>query len=106
MPTRNLGAAAYAILLALSASERHGYEILRQVAQDSQGTILLGPATLYTNLKRLLELKLITETECQTDDVHAEQRRYYRLSPTGRESLAAELERAEQFSKLGRRRLA
>ena len=35
------------ILLALSDGERHGYAIMQQVAADTNGTLQLGPGTLY-----------------------------------------------------------
>jgi len=102
----HLGVRSYAVLLALSEGERHGYDLMKQVALDSDNAIVMGPATLYTTLKRLLELQLIAESEKKSDGPHAAQRRYYRLSSTGRTALADELERSEKFSSLLRRRLA
>ena len=38
---------AFSILLALSLKPRHGYEIMKQVEEDSNGKIKLGPGALY-----------------------------------------------------------
>jgi len=79
---------AFSILLALSLRERHGYEIIKQVAEDSRGKIHLGPGPLYTSIKQLLEQELIEEVEKAEDS----RRRYYRLSKKGRAALAEELD--------------
>jgi len=110
MPPRDdsphLGARSYGILLALSEGERHGYDIMRQVALDSENELILGPATLYTSLKRLLELKMIAESEVKSEAPHEAQRRYYRLTSQGKAALEKELERSQHFINLAGRRLA
>lgn len=78
---------AFSILLALSLKERHGYEIIKQVEEDSNGKIRLSPGPLYTSIKQLLEQKLIDEIDKEDDT----RRRYYRLSTKGRTALAEEL---------------
>jgi DNA-binding PadR family transcriptional regulator len=78
------------ILLALSDRERHGYGIILDVADRTDGALRLGTGTLYTAVARLLDLELIAETGT-TDD----RRRYYRLTPLGRAVLRAETARLE-----------
>ena len=103
----HLGSRSYAILLALSDGERHGYDIMKQVILDSDGALHLGPATLYTSLKRLLELGYIIELDERVDAEHGDaRRRYYKLSGTGVEALEQESARAQKFSQLAARRLA
>ncbi|HYZ87204.1 MAG TPA: PadR family transcriptional regulator, partial [Bryobacteraceae bacterium] len=69
------------ILLALSEGENHGYAIMQMVEQLSDGTVRMGPATLYTTLRRLRELELIEErTSGDCDD---SRRRQYRLTRAG-----------------------
>ena len=46
------------ILLTLAQKERHGYDIMKQVNNDSHNKIKLGPGTLYGAIKRMLEEKL------------------------------------------------
>lgn len=78
---------AFSILLALSLRERHGYEIIKQVEEDSNGKINLGPGALYTSIKQLRANGLILEVSHHEDT----RRRYYKLSTTGLEALKKEL---------------
>lgn len=91
---------AFCILLALSLRERHGYEIIKQIADDSSGKIKLSPGALYTSIKQLLEDALIEEVE-NNDDTR---RRYYKLSAKGRKALGAELDYYQNSVALGRER--
>ena len=79
---------AFCILLALGLKERHGYEIIKQVEQDSTGKIHLGPGALYTSIKQLRKEELITEVS-RSDDT---KRRYYKLTGKGSKALEEELE--------------
>ena len=82
------------ILLALSARERHGYGIMKQVQADSQGKVKMGPGTLYGSLGRMLEAGLIRESDKKVDpEMDDERRVYYKITGLGQEVLAAELER-------------
>ena len=94
--TDRLGAAAIHILVALGASERHGYSIMQEVEALSDGQMRLAPGTLYTNIKRLLAAGLIEESDERPDPaLDDERRRYYRLTDTGRTAVAAEIGRME-----------
>lgn len=85
---------AFEILLALADGERHGYSIMREVAERSGGTVTLHPGTLYRALARLLESDLIQELAERPDPDHDdERRRYYRLSDRGIAVARAEAER-------------
>jgi DNA-binding PadR family transcriptional regulator len=50
---------AFQVLLALADGERHGYAIIREVDDRTDGLIKLRTGTLYTLLQRLLEEQLI-----------------------------------------------
>ena len=93
---------AFSILLALSLKPRHGYEIMKQVAEDSAGKIKLGPGALYTSIKQLNEQRLIEEVDNGGDS----RRRYYRLTGLGRQRLNAELEYYQQAVKIAASRQA
>jgi DNA-binding PadR family transcriptional regulator len=93
-PGSPLTAPVFYILLSLSIRDRHGYDILKHVEESSEGRIRLGPATLYTALKRLLDAGLIAELE--PDPEQDPRRRSYRLTPPGRTKLKAELTRMDQ----------
>ena len=82
------------ILLALRDEERHGYAIIRDALDRSEGTVRLQTGALYRLLHRLLEDGLVEESARRpAPDSDDERRRYYRLSPLGAEVLAAELDR-------------
>jgi DNA-binding PadR family transcriptional regulator len=86
--------AVFHILLALATKERHGYGIMKQVESDSQGTVRMGPGTLYGSLKRMLEAGLIEESAGKIDPAIDDERRiYYKITGEGRKALATELER-------------
>src|SRR2546430_15175088 len=88
-----LPSAAFQILLALVGEDLHGYAIMRQVAEQTGNRIRLGPGTLYSSIRSLLENGLIEELDSQEDAGSGERRRYYRLSSTGRKLARAEAQR-------------
>jgi len=82
------------ILLALSDGERHGYGIMQDVAQQTEGSLQLGPGTLYGCLKRMLSSGLVEESGERPDpSLDDERRRYYRMTPLGRRAVRAEAQR-------------
>lgn len=91
---------AFNILLALSLKPRHGYEIMKQIEEDSGGKIKLGPGALYTSIKFLHEQSLIEEIVEDADT----RRRYYQITNLGKKKLGAELEYYELSVKLARQR--
>ena len=96
-----LPSAAFHILLSLADEELHGYAIMRQVADQTEGRMRLGPGTLYSSIKTLLEHKLIEESGVR-NDAAAERRRYYRLTPAGRKLARSEAERLADLLRLAR----
>lgn len=90
------------ILLALSTNERHGYDIMKQVASDSNNKIKLGPGTLYGAIKRMLEEKLIAEVASSLSD--DPRRRYYKLTEKGRQTLSTELKRYHEAIELAKKK--
>ena len=89
-----LSPAAFLILLALKDGEKHGYAILREVSEQSDGTLKLLPGTLYNLLKRMLEDGWIEELEERPDPaLDDERRRYYRLTGLGEKIAILEAER-------------
>ncbi len=106
MPKQKLSplpAAAFQILLALVDDDLHGYAIMRQVAAQTAGRMRLGPGTLYTSVRTLLEGKLIEEVDSPEDTkVGDERRRYYRLTPAGRKLARSEAERLADLLRVAR----
>ena len=82
------------ILLSLVDEERHGYGIMQDVAQQTGDSLQLGPGTLYGCLKRMLAAQLVEESEERPDPaLDDERRRYYRMTPLGRQVVRAEAQR-------------
>src|SRR3954454_19366438 len=82
------------ILLALTDEERHGYGIMHDVAQQTDGALQLGPGTLYGCLKRMLAAGLVEESDERPDPaLDDERRRYYRMTAFGKRTVRAEAQR-------------
>lgn len=94
--------AVFHVLLALAGGERHGYRIMQDVAEHTDGAIRMGAGTLYGTLQRLLEQGLVDESATGASAGRDERRRYYRLSPRGRRVLGAEVERLESVVRTAR----
>ena len=80
------------ILLALSEGPIHGYGILQGVRERSGGAVKLGTGSLYRHLSKLIAAGLVAETRggAPTDPRRGSD---YRLTPRGRQALAAERDR-------------
>ena len=92
--------ATFHILLALADRERHGYDIMREVDERTEGKVRLGPGTLYGSIKRLLSDGLVQELdERPAPELDDERRRYYRLTDFGFRVATAEAERLAQLVK-------
>ena len=89
------------VLLCLADQDQHGYAIMQEVLERSDGKIRLWPATLYGALKRLIDAGLIEESDerpaAELDDAR---RRYYRLTKLGRGVLDAETARLKELVRI------
>ena len=86
---------SFHILLALlDGEQKHGYAIMQQVAAQTNQEVIIVPTTLYRSVKRMLEQKLITESEARPDpELDDERRRYYQITNLGRAVVQAERNR-------------
>ncbi len=95
----------FEILLAQADGEQHGYAIMTEVAERTEGSVRLGPGTLYGSIKRMLASGLIDEHSPRRrsagDD---ERRRYYRLTALGRSVASAEAARLQELVRHARRK--
>ncbi len=90
--------AVFHILLALADGEKHGYAIMREVSERTDGTMRMGPGTLYGSIQRMLKDGLIVEMRERAEPAHGEERRrYYRLTDFGLRVLRAEAQRLEHL---------
>jgi len=95
--------AVFHILLALVGCDRHGYGIMQEVNDYTQGKLRLGPGTLYRSIKQMLAEGLIVEWDERPDPALDDQRRrYYRLTDFGQRVLIAETERLEHILHIAR----
>jgi DNA-binding PadR family transcriptional regulator len=90
------------ILLSLVPGARHGYAIMQDVAELSEGRVKLSTGTLYTALKRLLDDGWIEQVE-EADAPRG--RKAYRLTALGRTIAHEETTRLTTLSALAQRRL-
>ena len=106
MPKRKLDplpSAAFQILLALVGEDLHGYGIMRQVEEQTDGRMRLGPGTLYSSIRTLLEEGLIEEKGKREEaDAGEERRRYYRLTSAGRKLARSEAQRLADLLRVAR----
>lgn len=91
------------ILLSLAEQPRHGYSILKDVEQMSDGRVVLSTGTLYGALRRMLEDRWIDRFE---DDDTSRNKQAYRLTSLGQRTLQTEMSRMKQLTRLASRRVA
>jgi|SRR5688572_8364158 len=86
-----------AILFALASGASHGYAIIKEIEELTNGEMSPRTGSMYLALHRLLEDGLIEEADVRGDD---ERRRYYRLTTDGRTAARAEAERLSQLVRM------
>jgi DNA-binding PadR family transcriptional regulator len=89
-----LSEATFYILLTL-VEPLHGYGVMQKVESISQGTVSVGPGTLYGAFTTLEKEKLITMVK------EEERRKSYLLTARGRQVLAEQIRRLEIMNKNG-----
>ncbi len=84
----------FLVLMTLAREERHGYGIVTDIAEQTNGRIKLVPGNLYSVLQRLENQGLLGESDHRlAPDLEDQRRRYYSISPLGRRVVSAEAER-------------
>jgi PadR family transcriptional regulator PadR len=101
--TKPMTAQAFFVLTALADAPRHGYGIVREVAELSHGRVKLKIGGLYGVLDRLAAEKLIEPDREEAHDGRL--RRYYRLTRDGRLALAEEADLRASTARVVRSRL-
>jgi len=97
MPGRGSGdtkpptSASFLILLALADGPLHGLGIAEEVGRSTGGRLGIGPGTLYTSLRRMLDGGLIEESPDRPHpDDDDPRRRYYRITAEGRRRISSD----------------
>lgn len=89
--------AFYYILLALR-KPNHGYGIIQEVAELTDGRVQLGAGTLYGALQTLQKRAWI---EIYSEDEASRKKKEYIITPIGREAFEKERQRLEELVKNG-----
>lgn len=86
------------LLLSLAQAPAHGYRLKQQVESRTDGSIRIGPATLYESIQRMEKRGFIVETSAPANEPEdARSRRYYDITPLGRRVLHAQLQRLDSI---------
>jgi DNA-binding PadR family transcriptional regulator len=104
MGIRAMQEATFLILTALAGGSQHGYGIITDVGQISEGRVRLRAGTLYTALDRLRADGLIDVDREEIVDNRL--RRYYRLTQPGEKRLAEEASRLQANAVVAMSRLS
>jgi DNA-binding PadR family transcriptional regulator len=94
--------ATFHILLAVFNGERHGYAIIQDVEERTEGDLRLSAGTLYRSVARMVEQGLISEVTRRRSMADDERRRYYRITAFGTAVARAEMRRLSQLVRLAR----
>ncbi len=93
---------AFHILLVLLDSPCHGYALMRQLAQVTEGRVVLLPGALYRRLQHLLDDGLIEEAGGNEEP--DSRRRVFAVTEFGHAVAEAEAERLSGLVEAARRR--
>lgn len=94
--------ATFHILLSVANGERHGYAIIQEVEEATDGELTLSAGTLYRSIARMVEQGLIAEVAKRRTPEEDERRRYYRITTFGTAVARAEAARLSQLLRLAR----
>ena len=92
------GAGELVVLAFLADEPRHGYELTQLIEERSGGALTFNFASLYATLYKLEERKWIQGRWVEKSGQR--RRRYYKITPEGREVLAAQRKEWRQFFEL------
>jgi PadR family transcriptional regulator PadR len=93
-----LRAPSYFVLAALLDGPLHGYVIIKRVGALSDEAVRLAAGSLYAVLDRLTEAGLVEVVG--EDIVNGRARRYYALTPKGKDTVEAEAARLATAAKI------
>ena len=97
--TGELSDSIFLILLA-TLEPVHGYRIMQGVEESMDGAVKIGPATMYTTLKKLKGAGWIAEIADESEAPEEESRICYAATEEGRAVLRRDFERRRQLMAL------
>jgi DNA-binding PadR family transcriptional regulator len=92
------------VLTMLTAGDRHGYGIRKDILDHSGGRIELEAGGLYRHIRRLESDGLIEPASARRPAGQDPRRIHYRLTALGRRALAAEMLRMRELVRLAEAR--
>lgn len=92
-PELPLSPLTMSILLALAGGDRHGYALMQEIEQQTDGALRPGTGSLYAALQRLLDEGLITESAKAPRGGEDARRKTFGITPAGRAAARAEVAR-------------
>ena len=110
MPNRReflpLAPVAFEVLLALARGPQHGYGIIQDIRERTEGELELATSTLYATLQRLEDSGLVAESFGRALGASAgPPRKYYQVTKLGREVALEGLARLQRTTAQARRLL-
>jgi Predicted transcriptional regulators len=85
---------AYLILVTLT-KPRHGYLIMGEIELLTNGEVRIGPASLYTTLKRLTEAEFIEQID------NTDKKKVYQITKEGIDTLRIEIQKRKRLADYG-----
>jgi DNA-binding PadR family transcriptional regulator len=86
------------VLAVLFDQPRHGYGIVQQIAEQTDGRVQLRPGDVYRVIYRLAQWGLLEESGRQAGDSGDARRTYYAITGPGRELARGEAEMLSEVS--------
>lgn len=91
------------VLLSLCRRDRHGYGIMLDTEERTDGAMVLQIGTLYRALRRMKKAGLIADSDRRPSSEHDDERRnYYTATPLGHEVARAEATRLDGLLRAAR----
>lgn len=90
----------YLVLFALTEGERHGYGLVKDIEDQTDGVVKMDPSNLYRSLKRLIGEGWVEERGTRQQD--GERRKYYGITGLGRRVVQAEAARLAALAEAAR----
>ncbi|MBM7837180.1 DNA-binding PadR family transcriptional regulator [Alkalihalobacillus xiaoxiensis] len=87
-------------IMAALTEPRHGYAIMQIIEETTSGAVSIGPASMYTIIKKLLKQDWI----CPSDETNS-RRKTYRLTGKGKDVLRSEVTLRKQLLALAEKGL-
>jgi DNA-binding PadR family transcriptional regulator len=98
-----LASLSYYVLLALGEGPAHGWAVIKRIRELTGGTANPSSGSLYLAMVRLEDDGLIAERAAPAGEARDdERRRYYRLTPLGRDVARAESARLDRLVRRAR----